>query len=416
MATCQICQREFAKLRFQTEHINICTRCVNTLNDFDEPAINAQQRIREMLSRGMLKRATTEQHEADEQWKRTKAVLTLKNFEQSVDQALPGWLNRLLAKPDNTTKNYKQMRAHRRGLLRLEEGRQWTYPGNWSDVARRIRGRDGYRCIDCGDASNALHVHHIVYLSKYGTNQQSNLVTLCRPCHEKVHGREFDMAEADDPESLALCGGQSNMPPLFTAPPPQPPLQPPPLPLSPPLSPPLTLTPISTIGTPQAAPSRYTYNTNTAPLVDTQCPRCQAQLRAPITRPIGHRVRCPVCEMVYEHGVNDGINLINFEREKRKYEEQMADARKPSPPLSSNKPHISKLSECESPTPRILAPKAWTDFPSHHQNEDAWAGTSHTAKHAIHRQTSQSDWWQLNVFELLAIVIFVLVVLLVTLK
>ena len=206
------------------------------------------------------------------------------------------------------------------------------------------------------------------------------------------------------------------MPPLFTAPPPQPPLQPPPLPLSPPLSPPLTLTPISTIGTPQAAPSRYTYNTNTAPLVDTQCPRCQAQLRAPITRPIGHRVRCPVCEMVYEHGVNDGINLINFEREKRKYEEQMADARKPSPPLSSNKPHISKLSECESPTPRILAPKAWTDLPSHHQTEDAWTGTSHTAKHAIHRQTSQSDWWQLNVFELLAIVIFVLVVLLVTLK
>jgi 5-methylcytosine-specific restriction endonuclease McrA len=204
VATCQICQREFAKLRFQTEHINICTRCVNTLNDFDEPAIYAQQRIREMLSRGMLKRATTEQNEADEQWKRTKAVLTLNNFEQAVDQAFPGWLNRLLAKPDNTTKNYKQMRAHRRGLLRLEEGRQWTYPGNWSDVARRIRSRDGYRCIDCGEASSALHVHHIIYLSKYGTNQQGNLVTLCRPCHEKEHGREFDIAEADDPESLAF--------------------------------------------------------------------------------------------------------------------------------------------------------------------------------------------------------------------
>src|SRR5690606_10456308 len=29
----------------------------------------------------------------------------------------------------------------------------------------------------------------------YGTNQKTNLVTLCRPCHEKEHKRVFDFGE-----------------------------------------------------------------------------------------------------------------------------------------------------------------------------------------------------------------------------
>lgn len=206
MPRCQICQREFRALRFQTEHIGICTRCVNTLNEFDEPAIEAEKRIREMLSRGMLRRAMIEQEEADEQWKRTKAVRVLNDLEQSVDQALPGWLNRLLADPLNGTRDFKQMRAQRRGLLRIDHCRNWTYPGNWGEVSRRIRTRDNYQCHDCGSTSQPLDVHHIIYLSKYGTNQQGNLVTLCRPCHEKVHGRVFDLAEAGDPDKSSQSG------------------------------------------------------------------------------------------------------------------------------------------------------------------------------------------------------------------
>ncbi len=206
MPRCQICQREYRTLRFQTEHIGICTRCVNTLNEFDEPAIESEKRIREMLSRGMLKRAMFDQHEADEQWKRAKAVRILNNLEQSVDQALPDWLNRLLADPLNSTRDFKQMRAQRRGLLRMDHGRTWTYPGNWREVSRRIRTRDNFQCHDCGSATQPLDVHHIVHLSKYGTNQQSNLVTLCRACHEKVHGRDFDLAEANDPGESAPFG------------------------------------------------------------------------------------------------------------------------------------------------------------------------------------------------------------------
>jgi HNH endonuclease len=69
------------------------------------------------------------------------------------------------------------------------------YRGNWLEVAQKIRKRDGKKCRFCGTADKELHVHHIVYLSHHGTNQQHNLITLCKPCHESEHGRTFDRLE-----------------------------------------------------------------------------------------------------------------------------------------------------------------------------------------------------------------------------
>jgi len=60
------------------------------------------------------------------------------------------------------------------------------YPSNWSDISRQARQRDGHKCGNCGSGYN-LHVHHIVPLSKGGTNNLSNLRTLCSSCHGKLH-------------------------------------------------------------------------------------------------------------------------------------------------------------------------------------------------------------------------------------
>lgn len=62
----------------------------------------------------------------------------------------------------------------------------------WDSLRRQVYKRDGYTCANCGakgggDKSTELHAHHIVPVSRGGTNVLTNLKTLCRDCHEKVH-------------------------------------------------------------------------------------------------------------------------------------------------------------------------------------------------------------------------------------
>lgn len=68
------------------------------------------------------------------------------------------------------------------------------YPRNWRRVRQQVLERDGYRCQNCGYERHwfrpwdrrTLDVHHIVPLSRGGTNRVSNLTTLCRHCHARV--------------------------------------------------------------------------------------------------------------------------------------------------------------------------------------------------------------------------------------
>lgn len=61
------------------------------------------------------------------------------------------------------------------------------YPDDWDELRREIYARDGYTCRNCGADKIELHAHHIVPLSVGGSNELSNLVTLCRECHAKLH-------------------------------------------------------------------------------------------------------------------------------------------------------------------------------------------------------------------------------------
>ena len=66
MPECRICRHTFKALKFKTEHIDICTRCVNTLNAAPEPAIKAQERLTEMLARGMRRNAERDLESGEE--------------------------------------------------------------------------------------------------------------------------------------------------------------------------------------------------------------------------------------------------------------------------------------------------------------------------------------------------------------
>lgn len=65
----------------------------------------------------------------------------------------------------------------------------------WFKIREEILERDGKRCVNCSTKSN-LVIHHIVPISSRGTNQASNLVTLCRDCHRSAHNHR--VRETDD--------------------------------------------------------------------------------------------------------------------------------------------------------------------------------------------------------------------------
>lgn len=58
------------------------------------------------------------------------------------------------------------------------------------DQKKRDRKRGKYnkaKCECCG--AKAKEVHHIISISKGGTNNYDNLVNVCVSCHAKIHGR-----------------------------------------------------------------------------------------------------------------------------------------------------------------------------------------------------------------------------------
>lgn len=60
---------------------------------------------------------------------------------------------------------------------------------DWLKVRRFVLERDKQTCLRCDKhfrAQKDLSVHHLVPRSNDGSNDPSNLVTLCQPCHDYV--------------------------------------------------------------------------------------------------------------------------------------------------------------------------------------------------------------------------------------
>ena len=69
--------------------------------------------------------------------------------------------------------------------------RHWGYQKgvNYGFANRKayVLWRDNYTCQQCKKKNTSLNVHHIVYRSNGGSDDESNLVTLCEDCHHKLH-------------------------------------------------------------------------------------------------------------------------------------------------------------------------------------------------------------------------------------
>lgn len=64
--------------------------------------------------------------------------------------------------------------------------RQSPYHPRWRAIAKYVRQRDRYTCLECGarEDGRAHDVHHIDY--NKANNRLDNLMTLCVPCHRRT--------------------------------------------------------------------------------------------------------------------------------------------------------------------------------------------------------------------------------------
>lgn len=46
-----------------------------------------------------------------------------------------------------------------------------------------ILDRDGHKCVKCGREDEYLEIHHVVPFCRWGSHDESNLVSLCWKCH-----------------------------------------------------------------------------------------------------------------------------------------------------------------------------------------------------------------------------------------
>ena len=73
--------------------------------------------------------------------------------------------------------------------------RKWEYQNGqqkgFYNIKAYVLHRDDYQCQKCRAKNIKLHVHHILFSNKGGTNTPSNLITLCKTCHDKLHKGKF---------------------------------------------------------------------------------------------------------------------------------------------------------------------------------------------------------------------------------
>jgi 5-methylcytosine-specific restriction endonuclease McrA len=70
--------------------------------------------------------------------------------------------------------------SHRKPRIRLA-------PVLYAKLREEILTRDNWRCQICGCSKN-LDVHHKRWRSALGDDAETNLITLCRRCHQHLHG------------------------------------------------------------------------------------------------------------------------------------------------------------------------------------------------------------------------------------
>ena len=80
-----------------------------------------------------------------------------------------------------------------------ENVRHWGYQKGtnygFENTKAMVLNRDNYTCQCCKGKhkDSKLEVHHIVFRSKHGSDEESNLITLCHTCHKALHSGKISL-------------------------------------------------------------------------------------------------------------------------------------------------------------------------------------------------------------------------------
>lgn len=84
--------------------------------------------------------------------------------------------------------------------LANEKVRHWGYQKGsnygFENTKAKVLNRDNYTCQCCKTRKGNLHVHHIVYRSNGGSDEEDNLIVLCKSCHDILHKGKLKDFEA----------------------------------------------------------------------------------------------------------------------------------------------------------------------------------------------------------------------------
>jgi len=92
-----------------------------------------------------------------------------------------------------TRRDRERRTAVRLAAQEAESARWWdSYHGymasqEWADLRTKVLERDKYLCQGCLTAK-ATEVHHVTY-QNFGAELAFQLLSLCRPCHERYHAK-----------------------------------------------------------------------------------------------------------------------------------------------------------------------------------------------------------------------------------
>lgn len=92
------------------------------------------------------------------------------------------------------------------------------YPSDWNSRRKKVYKQDNHQCTNCGAMGGSrgtaeLHAHHKTPIADGGSHRYSNLTTVCKSCHEDIHGHGVggrrssttDTETEFNPASLALA-------------------------------------------------------------------------------------------------------------------------------------------------------------------------------------------------------------------
>ncbi|MEO8955119.1 MAG: RNA-guided endonuclease IscB [Ktedonobacteraceae bacterium] len=94
--------------------------------------------------------------------------------------------------------------------------RKWLYQKGinygFANTKAYVLTRDGYTCQQCQGKSNEhrLEVHHIIFRSHQGSDEEANLLTLCKSCHDDVHAGTITLKRTGAKKGSLLHATQMN--------------------------------------------------------------------------------------------------------------------------------------------------------------------------------------------------------------